>query len=862
MTSDPPAMVESPAGGPGAPAREYFAAEVCELLRREISVAGGNEVFFLGDWEEGKVVRARVLSRGNSCMTPAVTGEARPGNIVIHNHPSGNLTPSEADLQVASLLGSEDIAFFIVDNRVKQVYAVVEPRRPRPESPLPEGLVDDYFGAAGTLSRVLPSFEFRREQAELVRAVVGAFNRSGFLLAEAGTGVGKSLAYLVPAALRALKNSEKVVISTNTINLQEQLLYKDIPLVTEHLGLPVRAALIKGRGNYLCRRRAAELAAEIGGEPEAAEAELESLLAWAATTEDGSRADLAELPSAAVWELVASEADACLFSRCSFFGSCFFYRARREAARAHLLVVNHHLLMADLQFPAEFGVLPRYEALVIDEVHHLEDVATGYLGETASRIGLVMQLNRLAHRRRNRLGLLRRLRRRLTRPPGSGEPSAFHGDLLSRIEGEAEPAVLMLLADLDDYFERIGEVLRSRLVAEENVIDGNFKLRITARERLAPAWREELRPLVEDFLGEFKNVIKAVAGLVAAVDEGLQEKWLAEEFFVSWLGEGRAALNRLQAQADFIGRFFLAEKESPELIAWIEVAAGRRRNLKLMLAPLEVGALLEAKLYQRLKTLVMVSATIAVERSFDFFVGRVGLADCRHEGKLRELILKSPFNYRENALVLVPVDLPRPNEAGFIPALGLFLDTLLARVGGRALVLFTSYRAMQQTASLCRESLARRGVNLILQGEGQRPQLLSQLKNNFNTVLFATDSFWEGVDVKGRALECLVVVRLPFRVPTDPVLMARLEFIEAAGGNPFYDYSLPQAALKLKQGVGRLIRSRSDRGIIVVCDRRLVASGYGTRLRSVLPDCELVVAPGGEVVTRAATFFAAEPGAD
>jgi ATP-dependent DNA helicase DinG len=858
MTSGPSETSLNPAARSGSPADNYLSPEVGDFLRREIVAAGGNEVFFLGEWEEDKVVKARVLSRGNHCMTPAVTGEARPGNVVIHNHPSGNLTPSEADLQVASLLGSEDVAFFIVDNRVKRLYAVVEPRRPQAAARLPESLVEDYFFPGGALSRALPSFEFRHEQAELVRAVVEACNRPGFLLAEAGTGVGKSLAYLVPTALWALKNSTRVVISTNTINLQEQLLHKDIPLVTEHLGLPVRAALIKGRGNYLCRRRAAELEAEIGNQAEDADAELLALLAWAAATEDGSRADLTELPSAAVWELVASEADACLFSRCSFFGSCFFYRARREAARAQLLVVNHHLLMADLQFPAEYGVLPRYEALVIDEVHHLEDVATGYLGETLSRIGLVMQLNRLAHQRRARLGLLRRLRRSLQRPPGGGEPPPFHRDLLARIEGEVEPAVLMLLADLAGFFERVSEILKAGFVTDENVIEGNFKLRVTNRERNDAAWREELQPLVTEFLEEFKSVVKAVAGLVSAVDQGLKEKWLAEEFFEAWLGEGRAALSRLQAQADFCGRFFLAEQESPDLIAWVEVTAGRRRNLKLMLAPLEVGALLEEKLYQRLKTLIMVSATVAVERSFDFFVGRVGLSGSRREGKLRELILASPFNYRENALVMVPVDLPRPNESGFIAALGLFLDTLLSRIGGRSLVLFTSYRAMRQTASLCRESLARRGINLILQGEGQRPQLLSQLKNNFNTVLFATDSFWEGVDVKGRALECLVVVRLPFKVPTDPVLTARLEFIAASGGNPFYDYSLPQAALKLKQGIGRLIRSRSDRGIIVVCDRRLVASAYGGRLRSVLPDCELVVAPGGEIVTRAAAFFAAE----
>ena len=292
-----------------------------------------------------------------------------------------------------------------------------------------------------------------------------------------------------------------------------------------------------------------------------------------------------------------------------------------------------------------------------------------------------------------------------------------------------------------------------------------------------------------------------------------------------------------------------------ELIAWVAVIAGRRRNFKLVLAPLEVGSLLEEMLYKRLQTMVMVSATIAVERSFAFFTSRVGLDERGRNGSLRSLILSSPFDYRRNALIMVPSDLPMPTEADYISSLGLFLDTLIGRIGGRSLVLFTSYRAMNQSATICRDSLQRRGVRLLMQGEGQRQWLLNELKNNFSTTLFATDSFWEGVDVKGRALECLVIVRLPFKVPSEPVLMARLEYIAACGGNPFYDYSLPQTALKLKQGVGRLIRSRDDRGIIVVCDRRLVEKSYGNRLRSVLPDAELLVLPGGEVIRRAAAFL-------
>jgi ATP-dependent DNA helicase DinG len=350
-------------------------------------------------------------------------------------------------------------------------------------------------------------------------------------------------------------------------------------------------------------------------------------------------------------------------------------------------------------------------------------------------------------------------------------------------------------------------------------------------------------------------VIKALSELNRNIECGFEEKFLPEDFFRGWQGEFQAALVRLQDQVDFVARFFLKMSAQSELIAWIEVSGGQRRNFKIVLAPLEVGSLLEDMLYARLKSMIMVSATIAVDKSFDFFINRVGLLERSRSQLLKSLILASPFDYRKNALVMVPRDLPLPNESDFIASLALFLDTLISRIGGRALILFTSYRAMKSVAAICRDSLRRRGVRLLLQGEGQRQWLLNELKNNPDTALFATDSFWEGVDVKGRALECLVIVKLPFKVPSDPVLMARLENIAASGGNPFYDYSLPQTALKLKQGAGRLIRSRDDRGVIVICDRRLVEKSYGARLRSVLPDSDLYVISGGEIIKRAAEFL-------
>ncbi|MBN2706301.1 MAG: ATP-dependent DNA helicase, partial [Deltaproteobacteria bacterium] len=595
--------------------------------------------------------------------------------------------------------------------------------------------------------------------------------------------------------------------------------------------------------------------------------ELRALVMWGQTTLGGSRADFPGLPSAEAWELVASEADACPVSRCSEFSNCFFYNARRQAAQAQLLVVNHHLLMADLQLPDGVGILPRYEALIVDEAHHLEDAATGYLGENISEIGLLMQLNRLAHRQRRELGLLRRLRRYLGQgPSSSGTRLAdrrraaleleLYAVLTALLETEAEPAVLMLSHDLHDYFATWRNLLKEAFgAAEGGDFEESFKLRITARERGHVSWRTDLAASVTAFLDEAASVVKTLLQLGRKIEYGLQDKFLPEDFFAAWYQEFIAALNRFRSQVDFISGFFLKTEDDAGTIAWVEVSSGRRRNCRLVLAPLEVGSLLEKLLYQRLNCMIMVSATLAVDRSFAFFIGRVGLAERSRKGSLQTMILASPFDYRHHALIAVPNDLPLPNERSYVPAVALFLDALIARLGGRTLVLFTSYRTMREVACGCRDSLLRRGVRLLLQGEGQRQWLLNELKNNLGTVLFATDSFWEGVDVRGRALECLVVVRLPFKVPTEPVLAARLEYVAACGGNPFYDYTLPQTALKLKQGVGRLIRSRKDRGVIVICDRRLVEKNYGSRLLAVLPEAELQILSGGELVSRAAAFI-------
>ncbi len=839
----------------------YFSLPVIEFIRRQISSGNGNEVLFHGHWDDKKqlVVKASVLSRGNRQMTAALMNVVKAGDLVIHNHPSGKLTPSDADVMVASELGSQGVGSLIVNNQVTEVYAVVEPLGISKPEPVDPEQVKKFFQPAGRLAERMPSYEYRLVQEQMAVAVNGAFNRGGIVVIEAGTGVGKSLGYLIPAALWSLANEKRVVVSTNTINLQEQLLQKDLPLLTDHLDIPVKAALVKGRGNYLCRRKIDELEADATLLPGLEKPErdfLGEIIAWSQTTSDGSLADLPVMPSHEVWELCSSEADICLGAKCPHYESCFFYRARRRASTAQLLIVNHHLLFADLGLPAGFGLLPKYEAVVLDEAHHLEDVATGYLGENSSRLGLVRSLGRLARRQKANAGVLARIYQRLQKMLQK-EQSKFLENLLSRLDDDILPAVGFIAGEVGDLFSRWQAAFLQFEEDEKADEPGrSYKRRITESERGTASWREEIIPLAVELRELFTPLLNALVALDRGLEEGIRDGLLPVEQFDFLLAELRGVGNRLRQHVGVFSRFFLAEERDPGLIYWVEITRGRRLNLKVIMAPLDVGAVLVEKFYARLETVVMTSATLAVGRDFGYFLDRSGLSRLPVDSHpVDTLLLDSPFDYRKNCRLLVPRDLPLPGDGRYLDQLSGFLAELIETVGGRTMILFTSYRMMNQVASRCRSLLSGRGFLLFQQGEGQRHQLLHDFKNNPAAVLLATASFWEGVDVKGRALETLVIVRLPFKVPTEPVVQARSEFIQARGGDPFRDYALPQAAIRLKQGVGRLIRSQNDRGLVVIADERIVTKNYGLKLRESLPMQGVEYQQREKIIELAGEFF-------
>ncbi|MBN2332570.1 MAG: helicase [Deltaproteobacteria bacterium] len=827
-------------------------------LRRQIQANNGNEMLFQGRVDARyRVVEVKVLTRGNRMMTPALLNVVAAGEVVIHNHPSGELTPSDADVMVASELGAQGVGSLIVNNQVSAVYAVVEPLKMPAKHAIDQDEVVSYFKPDGLLAKRLPSYEYRQPQVDMAAAVTGVFNDPGIMVIEAGTGVGKSLGYLIPAALWVLANRKRAVISTNTINLQEQLIKKDIPLLTDHLQIPVQVVLVKGRHNYLCRKKMEEWQADATMLPglEAEDRQLMAdICAWAATTSDGSLADLPVIPGTDIWEQCNSEADICLGAKCFHFERCFFYQARRRAAAAHLLIVNHHLLLADQALPAGARILPKYEAVIFDEGHHVEEAATSHLGESASRLGLGRTMARLASQRRPQAGVLARLYQRLESVCRKGNQQAIE-PLLALLEADLLPAVAFLPRELGDLFSR-WRVAFSFLEAEPGS-EGQraFKLRLTDTIRRQPLWKDDILPLAKELGDLCAPLLHGLDQLDHGVETGIRDQLLGVEQFDFLLSELRGIRSRLQQQLGIFARFFLADNGDPELIYWVEISGGRRLNLKVVLSPLDVGSVLAEQFYPQFETTIMTSATLAVDRRFDYFLSRVGLDRIVPGKKLETLLLNSPFDYQRQCLLVVPDDLPPPAAAAYPERLADFLADLISTVGGRAMILFTSYLLMNRITDQCRQRLGGQGFLILKQGEGQRHQLLHEFKNNPAAVLLATDSFWEGVDVKGRALETLVIVRLPFKVPTDPVVQARTEHIVRQGGDPFRDYALPQAAIKLKQGVGRLIRGQSDRGIVVVTDNRLVSKSYGLQLQNSLPMQRALQGNSAYVLSLARDFF-------
>jgi ATP-dependent DNA helicase DinG len=823
---------------------ERIAPGVRAYLAGEIATAGGREVSFVARVDrDGVVTEARAIARGTVDMVLALPGAAQRGEMLLHNHPSGRLEPSGPDLNVAARLHDGGVGFGIIDNGATDIYVVVEVPHDRPVLRIDPFDVVDTLGERGPVAAELGQYEDRRCQRDMAAYIADGYNDGGVQLLEAGTGVGKSFAYLVPALHWARANGERTVVSTNTINLQEQLVGKDLPLLKRALGGEAYTptfALLKGWRNYLCLSRMHQAVASQRTLLEQDKLdELLGIAEWAGHTADGTLSDLPVSPSPEVWDEVSAEADLCTRLKCAHFDRCFLFRARRRAAEADVVVVNHHLLAADLSVREaqdnweEAAVLPPYRRLVLDEAHHLEDVAAAHLGiQVSSRA--VRRL--LARFERNGRGLA----------PTLAHELMSRSDLLSR--ASLDLLKQRLLPAVGDA-RRASEAMFVRLYERLECCPAG-QLRLGDDFASDELWDQGLAFDLDAALTAFRalrETVETIADRLAEAEETERRGAILQEL--------RAVMRRLDAVSDGLNRTLRPAGGGAPTVRWME-RTQRGQQVSLAAVPLDLAPILRALLFDRLDTVVLTSATLAAGGDFGFLESRLGLSGEDSPVTVREAFA-SPFDYPSQCLFGIPNDMPEPREdehAHATAVVQVVTDLAYASDGGM-FVLFTSHASLRKAAAEVRVVLGSRWP-ILVQGEAPRDVLLRRFRDAENAILFGTDSFWEGVDVPGRALRTLVLNKLPFKVPSEPVTAARLERLAEEGLDGFMNYLLPHAALKLKQGFGRLIRSRQDMGVVVLLDSRVVTKRYGPLLLGGLPRAERVIGSWAQVRSKCEDFFA------
>lgn len=638
----------------------------------------------------------------------------------------------------------------------------------------------DIFQKGGILEEIMPRYEYRATQVQMANAVQKVLEEERHLMVEADTGVGKSIAYLVPSILWAVRNKKKVVISTNTINLQEQLLYKDLPLLRKVIPYPFNVVLVKGRANYLCLRRFQRVDEEGQLVPSEYRLQIKRLARWSKKTTDGSLSDLKEEVPQELWDEVCCQLDNCLGKKCPFYDACFFQKARSQIYKADLLIVNHHLFFSDLAL-RQIGknILPNYDAVILDEAHFVEDVSTQHLGFEISNLGVKYLLNKLYN------------------------PKLTKGILIYMQESKAIQIV--------DELHRLCEIFFNNLYERLQKVESGI-IRLTKPGEIPDILGPKLMGLYKE-LRQIKDRVRE-----DDMKQEISQYIRRTEELVGALSEFRN-LTRIG------------------YVYWMELEENKYHRIVLQSYPIIVSSQLKTLLFDSVKTVILTGATLSVNKSFEYFRSRLGI------GEVEELRLGSSFNYKEQMKIYVPRDMPSPKDLEeYKEALVEKIKKYLDYTGGKAFVLFTNYKLMKEIYEEVAPRLKKKGINSFVQGGGlSRHTMLQKFRKDIDSVLFGTDSFWTGVDVEGEALSNVIITRLPFAVPDHPLIQARIDYIEEQGGNAFMDYSLPQAIIKLRQGVGRLIRSRTDKGIIVILDTRIINSHYGRLFWDSLPDCPRVI---------------------
>jgi ATP-dependent DNA helicase DinG len=653
----------------------------------------------------------------------------------------------------------------------------------------------------------------------MAEMVFKSFIEESIALIEAGTGTGKTLAYLIPSVFCSFAFNEPVVISTKTINLQEQIMKKDIPLLREVLDDRFTAVLVKGWNNYLCMRRLRTLEVSDGIFSPDEYFFWRRLSAWAEKTTTGDKSDIEFEIHEKVWDQVCAESTVCSRRKCPYFAACFYFINREKMEKANILVTNHALLFTSLAMKRnnpenDSSIFPPFKRLIIDEAHHVEEVSSDFLGDEVSTGDLERILDNLYDRRgrKDEAGLLPRIRQH-----------KFSPTLAAEIRNLTETHSIPALGNLKDA----GTTFFMDLISSNHSDKDSDKIRLTQE------WKLRLPGFIKESTEIFlKNLNKYIGHLEKLKNTAMPEA--PEDYILELNG----AVSRLRSFQDSLLRLWLMEDEN----SVYSMEYTNKQNFKfvrLKSYPLIVSDILYKELFTPLKTTVLASATLSINRNFKFVLEQLGLN--KFEGNIiNTKIFDSPFDFQKQAIMAIPIDMPSYDDDNFLPMVMPHLIKIIKIMEGRMFILFTSYKMLDQVYDILKEKLGNEGYSLFKQGELARHILLDNFKKTEKSILLGTDSFWEGVDVPGRSLECVVLMKLPFRVPTDPIFKARSDYLEKQGKRPFLHYYVPQAIIKFKQGFGRLIRNRSDRGVIITLDNRIIFKDYGKAFLTSLPKAKVL----------------------
>ena len=799
--------------------KDRFSEESLQIIKKYLQENNNKSMIFKATFDDNELIQEPFfLSLYKKKNFEETLTKVSKNEVVIRVTKPNQLYPSDMELELSEeLYNRRNIAYCLLSSDLDDFYFVQDIDR----TFLEEVDIKNYFAKDGILAKEIKGFEYRKEQEEMAHYIQDAINEDRKIIIEAGTGTGKTLAYLIPAIKWAVTNKKKVIIATNTINLQEQLLLKDIPLAKSIIKEDFSYVLVKGRSNYLCKRLFNELSIgrSIDIETFSMEAreQIEYILKWGNKTKTGDKAELPFEVYPDVWELVQSTTELCLGKKCPYRKECFYMKTRIEKMEADILISNHHIFFADLNvraetdFDSEYLILPRYDMVIFDEAHNIESVARSYFSVEVSKISFTRLLNRIYQKKNQRKKEKSALIRvEDTIDEKDLEDSQQYIYLLNTLKEE-----ISILQNIgDEYFDEIRKIYETNTEAPIRKSLNNF-------EMTKSRFLETLRDKKDIFQSKLADFLTLMMSFNNVIDEEKDKNPEVINFN-----------NHLKMFKTYIDSFkFINSFEDDNYIYWLDINS-KRTNVVLTATPLNIAKKLSSVLFDNLDRLIFASATIVANGNFDYFKKSLGL----DEEDCIECIIKSPFNYDEQMFVYIPTDIQdSENINAFVSDASKFILDILLKTNGKAFILFTSYTMLNQIYYSISKKLIDKGFEVFLHGDKPRSQLIKEFKEAENPILFGTTSFWEGVDVQGENLSNVIITKLPFLVPTDPVVSAISKKIEEDGGNSFTDFQLPEAIIKFKQGVGRLIRKKTDSGNIFILDSRILKKRYGSLFINALP---------------------------